>query len=165
MIFEKTNWTLTMGCAKLFKNPIKKFHSLLLLLNLSQRLIKCWLFSGDAAPKFCFRVGTNLILSLKFPNFVNRTTADCSWMDPNMVCQDNGLSFTPTVLSVWTIKNSKTKKRRLLDSSLQQGWFGGDYLSIVGECECQYWMAFDGWELQCENTFVKSKNFICHILQ
>jgi hypothetical protein len=36
---------------------------------------------------------------------------------------------------------------------LQQGWFGGDYMSIVGECECRYGMTWDSWELQCEESF------------
>ena len=43
-----------------------------------------------------------------------RRTEDCTWMDPDLICQDYEMDF-----------------------SMDRGWFGGDYLAIIGECECR----------------------------
>lgn len=59
-----------------------------------------------------------------------RSSLDCTWMDQNMQCEDYELDF-----------------------SMNRGWFGGDYLAIVGECECRDGMRWDNWELRCENSF------------
>jgi len=59
-----------------------------------------------------------------------RSTLDCTWMDHNMQCEDYELDF-----------------------SMNRGWFGGDYLAIVGECECRGGMKWDNWELRCETNY------------
>ena len=56
-----------------------------------------------------------------------RTTADCSWLDRNLLCQDYKL-----------------------DISISQAWFGGNSASIRGECQCGEGMEWNKEELQCE---------------
>jgi len=58
-----------------------------------------------------------------------RNNKDCIWMDPNMFCTDYEFDF-----------------------SINRGWFGGDYLSVRGECECPRSMHWDNWEIQCRNN-------------
>jgi len=54
-----------------------------------------------------------------------RNDGDC-WLDPNLECQDYELDF-----------------------DINRGWFGGDYLSIVGACECRTGQ-WDDRQLQCQ---------------
>ena len=56
-----------------------------------------------------------------------RTTADCSWMDRNLHCEDYEL-----------------------DLSVSRAWFGGDFASIRGKCQCDDGMDWDNYELQCQ---------------
>ena len=63
-----------------------------------------------------------------------RNTQDCTWMDPSMHCEDYELDF-----------------------NINRGWYGGDYLAVVGECECDTWSRWDNWDLQCEFSFFASK--------
>ena len=35
---------------------------------------------------------------------------------------------------------------------VQRGWFGGDYLAIVGECECGWGQSWDNWDLRCQTS-------------
>ena len=56
-----------------------------------------------------------------------RTRDDCSWMDRNLLCQDYDL-----------------------DLSISRAWFGGDFASIRGKCQCRDGMEWDNYELQCE---------------
>ena len=44
-----------------------------------------------------------------------------------------------------------------LDFNINRGWYGGDYLAVVGECECDTWSRWDNWDLQCEFSFFASK--------
>ena len=60
-----------------------------------------------------------------------RSTLDCAWMDPHMLCQDYELDFSMNVSS------TRTALGFIETLSFQRGWFGGDYLAIVGECECR----------------------------
>jgi len=60
-----------------------------------------------------------------------RNTEDCTWMDKDLICQDYEMDF-----------------------SMDRGWFGGDYLAIIGDCECRRGMDFDNWELRCEPLFL-----------
>ena len=63
-----------------------------------------------------------------------RNSQDCTWMDPSMHCEDYELDF-----------------------NINRGWYGGDYLAVVGECECDTWSKWDNWELRCEFSFFASK--------
>ena len=63
-----------------------------------------------------------------------RNNQDCSWMDPSMHCEDYEIDF-----------------------DINRGWYGGDYLAVVGECECDTWSRWDNWELECEFSFFASK--------
>merc|ERR1712062_387904 len=47
-----------------------------------------------------------------------RYDSDCTWIDPNLDCQDYELQFTPNA-----------------------AWYGGDFASIRGACTCPLWMA------------------------
>ena len=55
-----------------------------------------------------------------------RTSTDCSWLDRNLFCQDYELDFSPS-----------------------RAWFGGDFASIVGKCQCGGGMEWDNGDLQC----------------
>jgi len=57
-----------------------------------------------------------------------RNDGDC-WLDPNLECQDYELDF-----------------------DINRGWFGGDYLAIVGACECRTGQ-WDDRQLQCQQVF------------
>ena len=52
-------------------------------------------------------------------------------MDPHMLCQDYELDFSMNV------SLSRIALGFIENVSFQRGWFGGDYLAIVGECECR----------------------------
>ena len=56
-----------------------------------------------------------------------RTTADCNWMDRYLLCEDYEL-----------------------DVSVSRAWFGGDFASIRGKCQCDDGMEWDNYELQCQ---------------
>ena len=56
-----------------------------------------------------------------------RTTADCSWLDRSLLCQDYDLDINPS-----------------------QAWFGGDSASIRGECQCEEGMEWDENLLECD---------------
>ena len=89
-------------------------------------------------------------------SFLNRTTQDCTWMDPNLLCQDYEMDFSMTVsnlilsksISIYmTVSNlisslfitvSSSILFKSYDSASQRAWFGGDYMSIIGECECRW---------------------------
>jgi len=55
-----------------------------------------------------------------------RTTADCSWLDPGLMCQNREIS--------WTISPN---------------WFGGDYRSVIGQCQCVNAGIWDNNNLNC----------------
>ena len=59
-----------------------------------------------------------------------RTRDDCSWMDRNLLCQDYDL-----------------------DLSISRAWFGGDFASIRGKCQCDDGMDWDDYELQCQPSW------------
>ena len=65
-----------------------------------------------------------------------RNSQDCTWMDPSMHCEDYEIDF-----------------------DISRGWYGGDYLAVVGECECDTWSKWDNWELECEFSFFASKKY------
>ena len=73
-----------------------------------------------------------------------RNNQDCTWMDRSMHCEDYELDF-----------------------NINRGWYGGDYLAVVGECECDTWSRWDNWDLQCEFSFFASKesvSVLCSLL-
>ena len=61
-----------------------------------------------------------------------RTSADCAWLDNNLACEDYEVKFTP----------------------ISKLWFGGDWASIRGECNCQAGLLWNGNELSCEQVSV-----------
>ena len=61
--------------------------------------------------------------------FMCRSTNDCSWIDPRLYCQDYELDFSP-----------------------MRGWFGGDYLSIVGECSCPDNLIWSDNDMKCREV-------------
>ena len=60
-----------------------------------------------------------------------RSTQDCTWMDPNLLCQDYEMDFSMSVSCFNNLLQS------IYFSSSQRAWFGGDFMSIIGECECR----------------------------
>merc|ERR1711892_694612 len=62
-----------------------------------------------------------------------RNNNDCSWLDRNLQCEDYELDF-----------------------SVSRAWYGGDFAAIVGECECQGGMEWDGRELRCQVGYRES---------
>jgi len=54
-----------------------------------------------------------------------RTDNDC-WMDSNLACERNDFDFV-----------------------LNRNWFGGDWNSIIGQCECRFGQ-WDHTQLQCQ---------------
>ena len=57
-----------------------------------------------------------------------RTTNDCKWLDMNLRCQDYKLA-----------------------SNISRAWFGGDFDSIRGKCQCKDGvMDWDDEELECQ---------------
>ena len=56
-----------------------------------------------------------------------RTSNDCSWLDRNLLCQDYELDISPS-----------------------RAWFGGDFASIVGKCQCGGGLEWNNSELQCQ---------------
>jgi hypothetical protein len=73
--------------------------------------------------------------------FLCRKTEDCNWIDPRLYCQDYELKFTP-----------------------QHGWFGGDYLSIVGECACPHGMRWNNYEVECQTNYFSGTNLLLVVL-
>ena len=57
-----------------------------------------------------------------------RTTEDCSWLDRDLLCQEDELDI----------------------SRVSPAWFGGDLASIVGECQCGDGVDWDEGFLECE---------------
>jgi len=60
-----------------------------------------------------------------------RDNKDCKWIDPRLFCTDYDLDF-----------------------DIDRGWFGGDYLSVRGECECPRGSRWDNYELECRERFM-----------
>jgi len=60
--------------------------------------------------------------------FLCRKTDDCTWLDDNLECQDFEVKITP----------------------VNKLWFGGDLVSIVGECACSDEWFWDGDDLECK---------------
>lgn len=58
-----------------------------------------------------------------------RNNGDC-WLDPNLECQDYDLDF-----------------------DINRGWFGGDYLSIIGACDCRAGQQWDDRQLECQQAW------------
>jgi len=58
--------------------------------------------------------------------FLCRNNDDCRWVDQNLNCEDYELDFSPAA-----------------------GWFGGDTISIKGECTCQPGFRWNEKELFC----------------
>ena len=62
-----------------------------------------------------------------------RTSRDCSWISPDMYCQDYEV--------------------RLNTQLINQNWFGGNLLSIQGECACPLGTFFDPQnDFQCRQN-------------
>ena len=58
--------------------------------------------------------------------FLCRSNKDCQWIDGKLNCEDYELDFTPLA-----------------------GWFGGDTISIRGECTCERGLFWDDDDLSC----------------
>ena len=56
-----------------------------------------------------------------------RTAQDCEWPEENLLCRSHQLDFSPST-----------------------AWFGGDFASIVGWCECKDGLGWTNYELVCE---------------
>merc|ERR1712203_1055799 len=54
-----------------------------------------------------------------------RTTQDC-WMDSNLECTNQDIDF-----------------------KINENWFGGDWVRIIGQCECRFGQ-WDHNQLQCQ---------------
>ena len=96
------------------------------------------------------------LFSFSTGSFLNRSTQDCTWMDPNLLCQDYEMDFSMTVSNLILSKSTSiymtvsnlisslfiTVSSFILfksyHSASQRAWFGGDYMSIIGECECRW---------------------------
>jgi len=59
--------------------------------------------------------------------FLCRSNKDCQWIDDNLNCEDYELEFTPLA-----------------------GWFGGDTISIRGECTCEQGLFWNDDDLSCD---------------
>ena len=59
--------------------------------------------------------------------FLCRSNKDCQWIDDNLNCEDYELEFTPSA-----------------------GWFGGDTVSISGECTCEQGLFWNDDDLSCD---------------
>jgi hypothetical protein len=59
--------------------------------------------------------------------FLCRSNKDCQWIDDNLNCEDYELEFTPFA-----------------------GWFGGDTISIRGECTCEQGLFWNDDDLSCD---------------
>merc|ERR1712172_339853 len=59
--------------------------------------------------------------------FLCRSNKDCQWIDDNLNCEDYELDFTPLA-----------------------GWFGGDVISIRGECNCEQGLFWNDDDLSCD---------------
>ena len=47
---------------------------------------------------------------------------------------------------------------------MQHGWFGGDYLSIVGECACPHGMRWNNYEVECQTNYFSGTNLLLVVL-
>ena len=56
-----------------------------------------------------------------------RSDRDCAWLEVNLLCQQYQLDFSPSPV-----------------------WFGGDFASIVGTCQCRQGLVWTNSELLCE---------------
>ena len=59
--------------------------------------------------------------------FLCRSNKDCQWIDDKLNCEDYELDFTPLA-----------------------GWFGGDTISIRGECTCEQGLFWNDNDLSCD---------------
>jgi len=59
--------------------------------------------------------------------FLCRSNDDCKWVDDNLNCEDYELDFRPAA-----------------------GWFGGDTVSIRGECTCEPGLRWNENQLSCD---------------
>lgn len=64
--------------------------------------------------------------------FLCRSNDDCQWLDQNLNCEDYELDFSPA-----------------------RGWFGGDTVSIRGECTCEQGFAWNERELRCDRIYAR----------
>jgi len=62
--------------------------------------------------------------------FLCRNNDDCKWLDGNLNCEDYELDFSPAA-----------------------GWYGGDTVSIKGECACEEGFRWNEGELSCDRLF------------
>lgn len=61
--------------------------------------------------------------------FLCRSNNDCKWVDDNLNCEDYELDFNPAA-----------------------GWFGGDTVSIRGECTCEQGLRWNEDQLSCDRV-------------
>jgi len=62
--------------------------------------------------------------------FLCRSNDDCKWFDGNLNCEDYELDFSPA-----------------------RGWFGGDTISIRGECTCEQGYRWNEQQLSCDRLY------------
>jgi len=62
--------------------------------------------------------------------FLCRSNDDCKWFDGNLNCEDYELDFSPA-----------------------RGWFGGDTVSIRGECTCEQGYRWNEQQLSCDRIY------------
>jgi len=62
--------------------------------------------------------------------FLCRSNDDCRWVDQNLNCEDYELDFSPA-----------------------RGWFGGDTVSIRGECTCEEGYTWNENQLSCDRLY------------
>eukprot|EP00092_Neocalanus_flemingeri_P008268 GFUD01008914.1.p1 GENE.GFUD01008914.1~~GFUD01008914.1.p1 ORF type:complete len:202 (+),score=38.85 GFUD01008914.1:64-669(+) len=71
--------------------------------------------------------------------FMCRNNNDCNWLDVDLRCEDYEVSVLNTVRQ-----------------TINQDWFGGQALSVVGECHCQrIGQVWDRQELECSGAEYK----------
>ena len=63
--------------------------------------------------------------------FLCRSNKDCQWIDEKLNCEDYELDFTPLA-----------------------GWFGGDTISIRGECTCEQGLFWNDNDLSCDRPII-----------
>jgi len=68
--------------------------------------------------------------------FLCRSDNDCEWIDDNLSCEDYELDFTPSA-----------------------GWYGGDVISIRGECSCREGTVWNNGQLSCDRHFRNDRNY------
>eukprot|EP00092_Neocalanus_flemingeri_P012995 GFUD01014005.1.p1 GENE.GFUD01014005.1~~GFUD01014005.1.p1 ORF type:complete len:200 (+),score=39.82 GFUD01014005.1:40-639(+) len=71
--------------------------------------------------------------------FMCRNNNDCNWLDVDLRCEDYEVSVLNTVRQ-----------------TINQDWFGGQALSVVGECHCQrIGQVWDRQEMECSGAEYK----------